>query len=126
MSDATTPVNLHLKKSEALLLTWADGHQSHLPLQFLRKYCPCAGCQGERDILGRTVLPIVRTTYDGPIEAAGAELVGNYAIRIDWSDGHSAGIYTFNYLRQLDALATDNQEPPVTKPPREGGTDIFG
>jgi DUF971 family protein len=126
MSDATTPVNLHLKKSEALLITWADGHQSIFPLRLLRKYCPCAGCQGERDILGRTVLPIVRTTYDGPIEATGAELVGNYAIRVDWSDGHSAGIYTFNYLRQLDALAARDQEPPISKPPRDGRTDVFG
>jgi DUF971 family protein len=126
MSDATTPVNIHLKKSEALLITWADGHQSVFPLRLLRKYCPCAGCQGERDILGRTVLPIVRTTYDGPIQATGAELVGNYALRIDWSDGHSAGIYTFNYLRQLDALAAQDQEPPISKPPRDGGTDVFG
>ena len=126
MSDTTTPVNLHLKKSEALLITWADGHQSVLPLRLLRKYCPCAGCQGERDILGRTVMPIIKTRYDGPITAEGAELVGNYALRIDWSDGHNAGIYTFTYLRQLDALAAQNQEPPVTKPPRNDATDVYG
>lgn len=126
MSDATTPVNLHLKKSESLSIAWADGHQSLFPLRVLRKYCPCAGCQGERDILGRTVLPVVRTTYDGPIQATGAEIVGNYALRIDWNDGHSAGIYTFTYLRQLDALAARDQEPPISKPPRVGGTDVFG
>jgi DUF971 family protein len=126
MSDTTTPVNLPLKKSEALLITWADGHQSVLPLRLLRKYCPCAGCQGERDILGRTVMPIVKTTYDGPITAEGAELVGNYALRIDWSDGHNAGIYTFTYLRQLDALAAKNGEPPITKPARDDATDVYG
>lgn len=126
MSDATTPTNLHLKKTEALLISWADGQQSELPLRLLRKYCPCAGCQGERDILGRTVLPIVKTSYDGPITAEGAELVGNYALRIDWSDGHSAGIYTFTYLRQLQALAASGKEPAITKPARDASTDIYG
>jgi DUF971 family protein len=104
MPDATTPTDLHLKKTEALEITWADGHHSVLPLQFLRKHCPCAGCRGERDLLGRTMLPIVQTTYDGPITATGAELVGNYALRIDFSDSHSTGIYTFDYLRELDSL----------------------
>ncbi|HUO10012.1 MAG TPA: DUF971 domain-containing protein [Phycisphaerae bacterium] len=103
MSDATTPTNLHLKKTEALEITWADNHHSVLPLRFLRKHCPCAGCKGERDLLGRTRLAIVQTTYDGPITASGAELVGNYALRIDFSDGHSTGIYTFEYLRELDS-----------------------
>src|SRR3954447_26968331 len=118
MSDQTTPTGLHLKKTEALDITWADGHQSHLPLRLLRKYCPCAGCQGERDILGRTRLPIVRTTYDGPITANGAELVGNYALRIEFSDGHNAGIYTFPYLRQLDAMSENT--PPAAEPTKEG------
>jgi len=127
MSDITTPTALHLKKTEALLITWGDGVQSHLALRMLRKYCPCAGCQGERDILGRTLMPIVKTTYDGPITATGAELVGNYALRIDWADGHSAGIYTFAYLRQLGGLAENQQEPPITKPARDAhSTDVFG
>ncbi len=116
MSDPITPTNLHLKKTESLDITWGDGHASSLPLRMLRKYCPCAGCQGERDLLGRTRLPIVQTTYDGPITARGAELVGNYALRIDWSDGHSTGIYTFAYLRELDTLLAANKEPPITKP----------
>src|SRR5690242_6095896 len=102
MSDAITPTNIHLKKTESLLVRSSDGRQTELPLRTLRKYCPCAGCQGERDILGRTVMPIVKTTYDGPITSMGGELVGNYAMRIDWADGHSAGIYTWKYLRELD------------------------
>ena len=120
MSDTTTPINLHLKKTEALLITWADGHQSNLPLRMLRRFCPCAGCQGERDILGRTRMPIVATTYDGPITATGAELVGNYGLRIEWADGHSAGIYTFSYLRELDAQVQGGGAPPHT-PADEGG-----
>jgi DUF971 family protein len=102
MSNRQTPVDLHLRKAEALEITWGDGHKSVLPLRFLRKMCPCAGCQGERDLLGRTLLPIARTTYDGPITATGADLVGNYALRIEFSDQHLTGIYSFKYLRELD------------------------
>jgi DUF971 family protein len=119
LSDRTTPVDLHLRKTECLEVAWADGHRSVLPLRMLRKFCPCAGCQGERDLLGRTRMPIVRTTYDGPITATGGELVGNYAMKIDWSDGHSAGIYTFEYLRELDDLLAAGKEPGVTKATRE-------
>jgi len=103
LPDLITPTSLHLKKTEALEITWADGHQSVFPVRFLRKWCPCAGCQGERDILGRQLLPVVRTTHDGPITATGGEMVGNYALRIAWSDGHTTGIYSFRYLRELDA-----------------------
>ena len=121
MDDRSTPVNLHLKKTEALLITWADGRQSEFPLRTLRRNCPCAGCRGERDLLGRTMMPIIPTTYDGPITATGAELVGNYALRIDWSDGHSAGIYSFQYLRELDDQ-TPAGPPGESKDP---GTDIL-
>ncbi len=103
MDSRSTPVRLHLKKSEALEITWADGHESILPLRMLRRMCPCAGCQGERDLLGRQLLPVVKTSFDGPITALGAELVGNYALRIEWADHHQSGIYSFEYLRSLTA-----------------------
>lgn len=35
------------------------------------------------------------------VTAAGAELVGNYGLRIRWNDGHDLGIYDFEYLRSL-------------------------
>src|SRR4051812_18158178 len=121
MTDAT-PLNLHLKKTEALTITWSDGRQSVFPLRFLRKHCPCAGCKGERDLLGRTLMPIVKTTYDGPITANGGELVGNYAIRIDWSDGHSSGIFSWAFLRELDGL----NHSSAAGSSEEKGTDVYG
>ncbi len=79
MDTAFTPNHLHLKKSEALEIAWDDGISVALPLRYLRRLCPCAGCQGERDLLGRTLLPVVRTTYDGPIAANMA------ATRLPWN-----------------------------------------
>jgi len=104
-----TPTDLHVKKEEGVHVAWADGTAHVLPMRFLRKHCPCAGCQGERDILGRQLMPIVRTTYDGEITAKGAELVGNYALRIAFSDGHETGIYSFKYLRELGEMHVGNQ-----------------
>src|SRR6476660_2339907 len=101
MEERVRPVGLHLRREEGMEVAFGDGKKGVLPLRFLRKHCPCAGCQGERDLLGKTRMPIVKTTYDGPITATGGELVGNYAMRIDWADGHSAGIYTFVLLREL-------------------------
>ncbi len=101
ISGPVEPVRIAMKKSESLDIDWSDGRKSHFDLRFLRRMCPCAGCQGERDLLGRTLLPVVRTTYDGPITALSAELVGNYALRIIWSDHHSTGIYSYTYLREL-------------------------
>ena len=99
--ESIVPTNVHLRKTEALEITWSDGKRSVYPLKFLRRNCPCAGCQGERDLLGRQLLPVLKTVHEGPIVAEGGELVGNYALRIQWSDGHSSGIYSFRYLRAL-------------------------
>jgi DUF971 family protein len=41
------------------------------------------------------------STVPDDIRASAISLVGSYAIRIDWSDGHDTGIYTFEYLRAI-------------------------
>jgi DUF971 family protein len=99
--EQVRPADLHLRKDAALEVEWGDGRRDVFPLRFLRKHCPCAGCKGEKDLFGKTILPILKTTYDGEIRATGGELVGNYAIRIDFSDGHNSGIFTWKYLREL-------------------------
>jgi DUF971 family protein len=96
----TTPARLHLKKDEKLEIDWKDGHASVYSLSLLRSMCPCAQCKQTRATASKlTILP---GNYAGQLTALGAEMVGNYAIRIDWSDEHGSGIYTFEYLRELD------------------------
>ena len=41
-----------------------------------------------------------------PLQAVGAELVGNYALQIEWSDSHGSGIYSFQYLREISPQQT--------------------
>lgn len=94
------PIDLQLIGKE-LAIKWNDGTESFIPLDRLRRGCPCAGCQGERDILDR-----LHKGPDHPLTPAGFQIrslnpVGSYAIQPTWADGHNTGLYTFDYLRQL-------------------------
>jgi DUF971 family protein len=86
-----------------LALAFSDGFEAYLPLPLLRRACPCAACQGEPDALGRVVRPRVE---HGPraFELLRFVTVGGYALQLHWADGHSTGLYTFDYLRRLGEL----------------------
>jgi DUF971 family protein len=92
-----------------LAIRWADGSESYLPLETLRRCCPCASCAGEVDILGN-----VYKGPDRPLPPTAFELVrfipvGGYAIQPTWKDGHNSGIYSFEYLQRV-AKATTEEE----------------
>jgi DUF971 family protein len=98
-----TPIRLDLKKNERLEIDWQDGLKSVYPLPLLRSMCPCAVCKNQREEQSKrkSLLTILPGNYSGEISVLHAELVGNYALHIDWSDQHGAGIYSFQYLREL-------------------------
>ena len=83
----------HEKENE-LFIKWQDGHETRLSLLYLRKNCPCALCREKREVITKEV------------QAKDIVPVGNYALRIIWSDGHSTGIYSFEMLRKLDYNST--------------------
>ncbi len=99
MDPTTTPLRLHLKKDEKLEIDWKDGRSSVYTLSLLRSMCPCAQCRTTR--AQKSKLTILPGNYSGQLSAIAAEMVGNYAIRIDWSDDHGSGIYSFDYLREI-------------------------
>jgi len=80
-----------------LTIVWRDGLSSRYPFFVLRDACPCAGCVDE--LTGKKVLDPASIPQN--IHLQGAEYVGNYALRLRWSDGHSSGIYTFKMLRDM-------------------------
>ena len=99
------PTHLDLKKDRGLTVQWADGSTSYFSIAYLRKMSPSAEARELREEMARnplTVLPDSIARHKGPIIATDAELVGNYAIRIHFSDGHSTGIFSWSYLRQID------------------------
>ena len=84
-----------------LAIKWDDGRESFIPLESLRRRCPCAGCQGEPDIMGH-----LHKGPEEPLNPRSFQLmrlvnVGGYAIQPVWADGHNTGLFSFDYLRQL-------------------------
>ena len=107
MTPSTTPIRLDLQKQSHLTIDWQDGRKSVYPISVLRSLCPCATCKQSRQEQAaapknRLSLRVLHGSVEQPLSAASAELVGGYALRIDWSDGHSSGIYSFEYLRSID------------------------
>lgn len=99
---AIVPTKVKLDAGGELAIDWADGHSSVYGYKFLRESCPCATCKGaergpSKVKAGEGALPMFKPVTR-PLRA---ELVGRYALQIYWSDGHSAGIYTFPYLREI-------------------------
>jgi DUF971 family protein len=103
-------VKVHVKIGAGVDITWADGHASHYEFAYLRDECPCATCNDERakkEALTATA-PGGSFTSFAPLpmfkpkpRAQAASVVGNYAISISFSDGHSTGIYSYDHLRTI-------------------------
>lgn len=94
-------MNIAVVGSE-LAVAFGDGAEVFLSLELLRRACPCAACQGEPDALGRVIRPDVKIGEYG-FELRRMEQVGGYALQLFWGDGHSTGIYSFDYLKRLGA-----------------------
>jgi DUF971 family protein len=99
-----------------LRITWLDQHASAYPLHWVRANCPCATCREERRVAVLNTDPLKLTA--GPVpstQVVGAELVGNYALRLRWTDGHDTGIYPFTSLRVSCPCASCNPQgmPPL-------------
>lgn len=90
-----------------LALRWNDGGETYLPIEFLRRACPCAACGGEPDVMGNLLRPDVSYTARS-FELAGWQPVGGYALQPRWADGHSTGIYSFAYLRRLSPVGASD------------------
>lgn len=109
------PVHLDLKKDRGLTVAWADGSTSYYSVAYLRRMSPSADMRQLRDEMSRnplTVLPSRGSAGSAPLAVADAELVGNYAIRLRFTDGHDTGIYSWAYLREIDPEAPKRGEGP--------------
>ena len=99
------PQHLDLDKARGLTVQWEDGTTSFFPIDYLRAMSPSAEARMLREEMAKnplTVLPASMGNREGPLTAVSAELVGNYAIRFEFSDGHSTGIYSWQYLREIE------------------------
>ncbi len=91
------------KTSKELIITWSDGHESRLSYAGLRANCPCVECKGGHMNMGAAAdLETMQNPPDSEVTIEQIQAVGSYALQFQWSDGHYAGIYTWEYLRQAD------------------------
>jgi DUF971 family protein len=106
-------VKVHVTTGEGVEITWSDGHTSRYDFVYLRDQCPCAVCNDERakkEKVSPNASASVLPMFKPRATAKAAKAVGNYAIQIDFSDGHSTGIYSFSHLREIcpcEACARD-------------------
>jgi DUF971 family protein len=101
-----TSVKVHVSTGAGVDITWADGHSSHYDFAYLREHCPCATCNEERGKKEQLKTPLSGHFAPLPMfkpkaRAQSAATVGNYAIQISFSDGHSTGIYSYDHLRSI-------------------------
>jgi DUF971 family protein len=107
-----TDVKVHVTSRAGVDIMWADGHASHYDFAYLREQCPCAICDDSRQkkdqqknqglavpapALQSAELPMFKPRPG----ARAAKTVGHYALQIDFTDGHSAGIFSYDYLRTI-------------------------
>lgn len=90
---------------EELAIKWEDGGESFISLEALRKECPCAGCKGEVDVMGKLHIGPKRPFTAASFRLRSLERIGGYAIKPVWGDGHSTGLYSFDYLKKITGSA---------------------
>lgn len=86
---------------EELAIKWGNGSESFIPLERLRRSCPCATCKGEADILGHLHKGPEQALTPASFQLCGLTRVGTYGLQPLWGDGHATGIYPFDYLRRV-------------------------
>ena len=109
-----TGVQVHVSTGKGVDIQWSDGHASHFEFAYLREKCPCATCNEEREkkasapvagsaagLPGLPGLGPALPMFKPKPAARQAKTVGQYALQFDFNDGHSTGIYSFEFLRTI-------------------------
>jgi len=101
MSTHPTEIKLH-QASRLLEVAFEDGAHFRLPCEYLRVFSPSAEVRGHGPGTGTLV------TGKEEVNITAIEPVGNYAVRLVFDDGHSAGLYSWNVLYELGAAQESN------------------
>ena len=91
-----TEIKLHQKSNE-LEFAFSDGAHFRLSCEYLRAYSPSADVRGH--VSGQEVLQVGKKH----VGITAIDPVGNYAVKLTFSDRHDTGIYSWDYLYDLGA-----------------------
>ncbi len=97
MSKIIEPRQIIEDSDSELSIVWADDIETKYVASKLRRICPCAGCVNEWT--GERMLKV--ESISDEMTFSKIALVGRYALNFVFSDGHDTGIFSFNYLREM-------------------------
>lgn len=108
------PTHIHLDRVRGLSITWRDGSQCVVSVATLRRWSPSADAKQLRESLHANPLAVLpaSTLRADALRAEQCEPIGNYAVRLTFSDGHRSGIYSWDYLRELAQRDADAASQP--------------
>ncbi|PID59705.1 MAG: hypothetical protein CR986_05405 [Ignavibacteriae bacterium] len=92
------PVKIKVRDKEFLDVTWDNGKLQSIRLSNLRHNCPCAICGAEQEEWGEKYIPLYTREQ---LTVVKINIVGTYAVSIEWQDGHNTGLYDYEYLYNL-------------------------
>ena len=98
MEDKYDVVELVVERTVGIKVTFADNYSAEIDLMTLRLICPCAMCRSLRE---RGKAAWSQTEGSQKLSILDAQFHGSLWVNITWSDGHNAGIYTFEFLREI-------------------------
>lgn len=112
------PTKIERVENQGLFIEWPEGgSRILLPVELLRGNCPCALCREKRGEGNHDTpltpkksvsrLQVISHSRDEELNLQRIWSIGNYAIGIQWGDGHDDGIYAFALLRELTEKAKD-------------------
>ena len=107
--NSLVPVEIGRVNQHDVKIRWQDGHESMYPARGLRLACPCAGCAPPPVAAPEAHIPPLAGAPGGGVASSvphnvyplKIDLIGRYAMSIQWSDGHNTGIYAFDRLRAM-------------------------
>ena len=111
MSGKPVPVEIKQSGVRELRIAWSDGQVNDFDVVELRRSCRCANCVNE--LTGAQILHPTEVGED--VRPQTIRQVGNYAFQVNWTDGHTTGIFTFDYLRQLAEVTSAPSGPPAAE-----------
>ncbi len=111
------PSDIRIRKQSRLLqLDYEDGTSFELPFELLRVWSPSAEVRGHGP--GEGILQ----TGKKDVLVTGAEMVGNYAIKLSFSDGHDSGLFTWSFLWELGEQKEQYWQRYLERLEQEGGS----
>jgi len=115
------PTALKIIDGRFLRIEWSDGQVLQTSIGGLRKACPCATCKEKHkpmtDLISpkkavKLSLPTLTAAETKPLTISHMRPVGNYAYKIDFSDGHSSGLFTMELLRAAGTVVEPDSVSP--------------